>query len=514
MKNIYAVLVICGIILLPTLLFPISCDISIYALGGRTLAEHGQLYVNFLDLKFPAIFELYSILYWTIGISEPALRFFDFIVQLLTCYVIYYIFIYRFHRAAAGALAAGIYALLYCSGRYGVTMQPDSYVGLVCCLAFLLLTSRRTILQLISIGVLSGFLFALKLTFAVVAIGVIIYFFAETDEKLLKRISHAGIVLAGSILTFLLTLLPLCNRNSFNEFWDIINYLIYYNSLMPFSGELIKESLKTIGTTFGDLISLFITFCAALGTLMIGQMHGKDKEIANRGGFYFLLLGALLFISIAVEKRFVYYHFYRIFVPLSLFAGFGLERLTEEFTSAIKRDGIAKITVIVLALFGIVLSPAARYGNLLPPSIYYFTSPAKYGAYYERHNGITMYSTHKSVAQYLDSIVDRELLAMVIATGGNQINYLRKDKLHSKFSQSAFLMGSFQVPKWRREFDGELHRAAALAVQTDDVHPTLTGFQGSSYDWLRQSEYWSYVNSHFKEIKRIGSFTLFRRLAS
>jgi predicted amidophosphoribosyltransferase len=57
--------------------------------AGKTIAESKDIYHDFIDLKPPLFFMLYAFIYKTIGISQIALRSFDFLNQLATALFLY-----------------------------------------------------------------------------------------------------------------------------------------------------------------------------------------------------------------------------------------------------------------------------------------------------------------------------------------------------------------------------------------------------------------------------------------
>ena len=132
------------IILFPIIFFPISSDISIFALGGKTIAQGGNIYADYLDLKPPMIFIIYAFLYKTIGISEIALRSFDFVIQMFTAILIFRFVKDYFENKIAAIFSAIAYSLSYSTLSYSQTLNPESFVGLII-MSVLFLMSKNSI---------------------------------------------------------------------------------------------------------------------------------------------------------------------------------------------------------------------------------------------------------------------------------------------------------------------------------------------------------------------------------
>ncbi|MGE5480671.1 MAG: ArnT family glycosyltransferase [Chloroflexota bacterium] len=514
MKSIYKVGIICAIILLPTLFFPISSDISIYALGGKTIASGGKIYVDYLDLKPPGLYLAFAALYKVIGISPLSLRFFDFLMQSLTCALIFLILDKRFKDRKSGILAACVYAALYTALSFSQTLQAESFVGIGFSLIFILLSGKRTPTKSALTGLIAALLFSLKFTFGVVGAAAILYVLLDNQKDIKRSLFESGYIAFGAIIGALIGFFPLFDPVVFKDFKLILQYLDYYSSLNGFSYEFVRDSIKSVGEIFGDKISLLITFASIIGCALLLKMRLLASEQRRNEILFFFIAAALLFFSIIVERKFHYYHFLRLYPIISIFSGIGISY----FLPHIKRqfadgNGIDKSITVILLGIAVVFSPVPRIIGLTIPAAQYFVDYDKYLNFYEKGDGVVIYKTQRAVASYLNKAVPEGSLAVVVSTGGGQINYFRQDKPHSKFAQSQFLMGELKIPKWQNEFEKELRRATYIAIQTNDAHPSITGIPDASYDWIRKSNFWAYIRDHYSETKRIGSFVILQHTA-
>src|SRR5210317_1628673 len=80
--NIYGYLIISAVLLLPTIAFPISSDMSVFMHGGSIIADGGILYKDFFDIKPPLIYYIYAFIDLLFGNNVVFFRLFDFVYQL------------------------------------------------------------------------------------------------------------------------------------------------------------------------------------------------------------------------------------------------------------------------------------------------------------------------------------------------------------------------------------------------------------------------------------------------
>ena len=81
-KSIWKYLVFSAVLLLPTLAFPISSDLSVFMHGGMVIADGGSLFKDFFDIKPPLIYYIFAGINLIFGDNVLAFRGFDFVYQL------------------------------------------------------------------------------------------------------------------------------------------------------------------------------------------------------------------------------------------------------------------------------------------------------------------------------------------------------------------------------------------------------------------------------------------------
>ena len=142
------------------------------------------------------------------------------------------------------------------------------------------------------IGFLLGFIIALKYTFAIVLIAVLIDFLFFKDlhsNKLFKKLS---VSILSIIFSFFIFSIVLFDPEVFNGYLQVLKYLSSYASYQHLNLALIKESLVSIGNYFGDNYSLTLFSLSVLGLfyyVSIWRILGLDFMLGFRV-FVFVML--------------------------------------------------------------------------------------------------------------------------------------------------------------------------------------------------------------------------------
>jgi hypothetical protein len=460
-------------------------------------------------LKPPAIFEIYAFLFKTIGISEIALRLFDFIIQLttvlyLSCTLIKF-GIDRFQSYLAGI----IYAVSYSVLSYSQTLNPESFVGLFLLIIINLHFFQKNLLSNILKGICLGFLTGMKFTLGILLILILIddLIYKENWRSYIKK--NIWLIL-GYVFAFLVTFIPFLDEQVRDGFFNAMKYLNFHSSQPPLDLTFIRDAIKAVGIFFGDNYSLLLFTSVVFGVLFSLKNYKKDDKLSK----FYLFIGfslLALFISIAVERKFSVYHFVRMYLPLSVYASIGLLHFLK-FTknSLIEKNNVKRVSIVIIIILGILLSPIPRLLNVTIPIKYYFTDKTKFNQYYQRDGVQHIRETYIKVAEYLNSNTTEKSKAIVIAIGGNQINFFMKAQ-HSKFSQSLFYFGKIRIEEWQKDIKNEIETADFIAVQTNDTHPMLTGHSKSSMKCLEDSEYYAYFTNKFYLVNKIDCFNVYKK---
>ncbi len=503
---------LCVVILLPGVFFPISSDIAIFVRGGDALLNGGKLYVDFIDLKPPLIYEIYAFINLLTGGDEVYLRIFDFFYQLLTIVLIVKLCAKCFESQFASFFAGAVYAVSYITLGFAQTLQGESFTCLwVVVLLDLMLSEKRNWWRLIAIGGIAGLFFSLKFTLAVVIAGVFIYELLLPDRK--KIIKKFLLIILGFVLIILITFIPIYNSLSFDGFSKIIKYLSFYSAMPPIDVAFIKMAYEKTGSFFADNYSLLFVASVSIGSILGIKQQSSSR--ASRLIRLSILFAACLFISVTVEKKFGEYHFSRMLAPLSIIAGYGFLMIFQNVLRNFKVRTIPDKTIIVLLfLASLVFSPLPRWVNLLQAPLAKIKGEEHYDRLFEKERAYDfMRLQHKQVAGIINKNNTSDEKVLVISTGANAINFFLHTKILSKFAQSQFYFGAYEMKPWKLEFYDEIRNAGWLVVQNNDRHLYINGHNLSSYESLLKDGFTStYLKNNYYCFFKTKNYLIFRRI--
>lgn len=492
--------------------FPISSDISIFLRGGETLLAGKLLYVDFIDLKAPLIYEIYAFIRLITGGGEMALRLFDLVYQLITILLIVRLCEKYFDSDIPGFFAGLAYALSYITLGFAQTLQGESFTGMwIILLFFIVLSEKKDWKHFLAMGAISGIFFSLKFTLGVVLASVILYELLFNINK--KFIINTIFILIGFIIVVFITFIPLLNLESLAGFKTMLDYLAFYSAMPPIDTTFIKMAYERSGGFFADNYSLLLTSGVAIG--MTIAIQGNISEKSRKILYFCIILVLMLFVSVAVEKKFGEYHFSRMLAPLAVIAGVGFFEIYSHIFRRYKLRSIQdKFIIVFLVAFGLVFSPIPRWLNLFQPPLALIKGGAHYDRIFENERAYEMMRVqHKAIAKSVnDKLLSNEKV-LLIGTGAGVVNYFLKTENLSKFAQSQFYFGSYEIEVWRDEFYKELQSAQWLIVQNNDRHLYINGHQRSSLESLQQASFsGKYLKENFNEYIHTSNFNVFRRI--
>ena len=166
------VMIVCTMLLAPTLAYRMGVDQGVFAYMGAEILEGRWPYLHTWESDFPGLMFLQAGEIFLFGKSIAMFRLFDLIVQLGNCYLIYRIASKVGSRAGA-YLAAGIFCLIYQGYGPWNTAQREGFGIFFILLGFwLYLTAerRRAILTALIVGLGFGVAVTIKPTLLALAI--------------------------------------------------------------------------------------------------------------------------------------------------------------------------------------------------------------------------------------------------------------------------------------------------------------------------------------------------------
>lgn len=316
-----------GILLISMLAFPLGFDQAIFEVGGAAVGLRGAIpFRDFLELKQPLIFYVYSLATLLFGRHEWAPRLLDALYHAGSLYIFY-----RLLRRSSGSeplalLTVFLYTISYVGSGFWMTMEPESYallpqLGLVFVSMSLDDAEHLPIWVLALIAALSLWaLVMLKITLGLIVVAVLLYLLITRQQHSRRKVSFViafvggfVVLMAGSLLwlshvdalgNLLLSFQWLRSYASFYPLFGIKTFQEFYYHIFP------SEIITSLSPTFVVLAIVFIVeFTRNEGSRELTQPINRLMS--------FCLLGlAVGLASIAFERKAFNYQFTRIFWAL------------------------------------------------------------------------------------------------------------------------------------------------------------------------------------------------------
>lgn len=476
------VLIIAAIILVPIIFFPASSDLSVFMLGGKILAEGGELYKDFFDLKAPLTYYFFALLDMITGGNIIATRVVDYIITL--SFVIsanYILFKLNIERAIRWIFVIG-FSASYVTLNNSNTMQCETLTFLPIILYFYQVvkpTKSSTILKGIFLGIIVSFKYSLGIIFIADIIYNLVYSRFGWKE-LRSKLIEISIVVLFVILSFLPTI-----WQGNTEYLDgLFAYLDKYKSHPPINLGFIKDYIKGLGYLFGDSYSLLFSAAAIFSIATIDNKDSNTQKVFN----YILLFFILLFVSFLIERKTNLYQFSRVYPFLVLLTANGIRNLFNIIRSK------NKIALVFLLFFALFLSPLPRLINTLKIPIDYIFNNDNYIYNFSYGGGTSNYNSMYKLREYTQN---KGKNFIYVNSGSHQ--YLRLVDSYYKFPLSAFYLGDYENSRIRIEVLHDMRNKDYLIVQNDDNHYENFFNELSSYDnMMRIDEFRNLITKDFE----------------
>lgn len=510
----WIILLVCCIVLLPVLAFPFGQDQSTFVRGGRALLAGGTLYVDFIDVKPPLIYLVFGIADALSGGSVVLIRVFEIVVQLATIAMLLRVMQSVTSNRIWLWCTAIIYTSLYSTLGYSQIGQAESFAALPIVAALWAGMQRSGNKRWIVLAVCMPVVFMLKYT--LVAIGpaaMIVWLLRDGQRASIRAILSAS--LASVVLCFL-AYLPLIMQDGFLDGMRVtMQYLSVYSSYPPLGALFAVQAIKTIGTFFGDNLTIGITFLTLVGaaTLLTKRHSTQAASLVSAALWMFLVLG----VTVVLERKFSPYHFSRLYIPIGILAGASvtLWPLIRDRVSAISRESRWALigTMSVLVLF---FSPLPRLVNVAQLALRSIGNPHVYDAYLTRpHMPGFDYTAIRGLKTYLDEHLVADDSVMLMSMMATPILSSLPTKHTSSFADSHLYFGTGAAPSWRKQASVEMALSDWVIVDTVDassgvnLHPR-TSWQSLQIDPLMMP----ILRSSFTPIDTVEAFIIYKRIDS
>jgi hypothetical protein len=512
MKSIWHI-AICIIIIIPVIYFPYSGDLWIYVTGGQVIAEGGKIFKDFVDLKPPFLFMIFSVIYSIFGNSEINIRFAEFLIQSGIIISLYYLMRKVFDSANLAFSGIFFYALSYGALTHANTFQSESLLPLFILPIIFLRIRNQTNPNLFLQGLFIGLSGGLKYTFISIFPAMFLAdLFAKKQTKVFLR--EQLIILLGVLIGFGLTFILLLDSEVRAGFWEVQHFTYFYAQLPEVNFTLFKLAHEKVTYFFGNHLSMLFVSIIIIG---LANIYSKSNNYQNQKQIINLLvsISLILLATVFIEKKFVTCHFTRLFIPLSFIFAIGTNELIKILKTKLEIITVKKIIVILIIIpFVIFFSPLPRYMTVLTPIPYYYLNKDKYLEHYNKPE------THSVIHKEMDDVVkfvkntdyfNENEKIMVLSLGCQTLNYYLDNKHISKFPLPLFPLSGVSN-KWFFEYYFEMLNADILVIQRDDSHPIVSGYKLPTWQKLNKDEFFRIeIEQNFKIYFYNDSFFVLKR---
>lgn len=482
-KSLLKYFITAFVILLPTLAFPISSDLSVFMHGGSIIANGGGLFNDFYDIKPPLIYYLFAGINSIFGDNVVAFRVFDLLYQMSFLVLTAYLLTKLEIKTKVIKAFLILFPLSYTILNYRDIFQTESLAFIPLIIYFYyMIKNENSYKQHIIMGVALGIAIAFKYTLGIVFIGYLSYFFRNSD---LRNYTKVVIQILVALFIVFLSFLPVILGGNINGFIDTNVYLAEYAKYPPLGVDLAKQMIEILTHNFGSLISVSYLFLFVVGTVF--YKDEKHQTIMK----YLLVFSLLLFLSVLLERKINMYHITRFYPYFMIIVSIGLVHVIERFHFR------KNLSTFVLVCVFLILSPLLRFVNTYKIAFDRVFNYESYVSYYTNDMPFTILGQHIAIADYINKKGDEKFLFM--NTGGNQaVHYLDFDYRY-KFPHSAFHLSPKAPISYKKAFEEDLNDANIIAIDSSDDIFMIFLSEGSSYDlFFGEKEYKDYIEQYFE----------------
>lgn len=482
----------CAILLLalPSLMAPMDMDGALFYISGLKILDGQIPYRDFLDLKPPGIYYIYAAAIALFGEHGWSIRLLDLLIQTGTIALLV-MMIRRVTRSDRWALLSGMmYALLYFSQLFIYMAQVECFANPLCIGIIWLLMQPRTSQRSTVIGLLIGGLFLLKTSFLAVAVVVVVVYLSESERSWKERLTWILSTAVGIIMIGIVFVAYLLIAGNFGDYGAMQQFVQGYASIQwanPF--QLVQTGIREIPWYFSNTYSIFFSLLTLAGIAAV-ILNSTTTAASYRPSLQLLRYSTLIFLAllatIAVEAKYLSWHFCRLFAPGIILAGWGgtmlLQRLSQVHHT-VTGWGIAGVMATLLLIF----SPLTRYlhhnyGN------YIFATKGEdaFDRYLQADSISYRYAEYQAVGEYIQQHREEDDHVFAASGAGGMVHFYANDLPETKFYHTCFLIAPYAPQQWRSEATAYLlTKRPRFVVAQNDAMPHITGNDTTSLQLLR-----------------------------
>jgi hypothetical protein len=527
------------ILLLPTLFFPLNRDQSQFIQAARALNAGGKIFVDFIDLKPPAMYYIYWFFREIVGENVFGFHLLDISIVMITLFLLFRLIKKYSESSAVAGLTILIYSALYTSLGYHGVFQPAMFAGLATVSVLSLhlyakeITGSKKILVQIVTALIIGLVTGIKYTYGILLFATITDYFLLSGIGAKTKIKFALLTCSVALAGFALTFLPLLDQEVYRGFLNISSVLSSYAGRPEWSPELLKQLLVLFAEVFADKYSALISIAAGISIAMYLLNSKHDSEKSKNFTGTLILFGAFLLFSAVFEKKLYTYHFVRLF---PIFTFLAATTIVSFFRYILKHKNefsrLDKILILMLIGSGVMFSPIVRFAYRVQAPMYYLTGKSdKYNLLFsDRVDGNYNHGEAIQVAEYInsrygyfDGACDKQPFFMAVQSSSSIVNFLTPKYRHSTFGQSQFYFSVEAPQEWQEKAFDEIKQADIILFATNDAsedlfgHSRVFGKNYSSFGYIfdLETEYSrkvkSFVESNFRQTHKTENYLIYEK---
>jgi hypothetical protein len=525
------------VMLMSLLSLPLGYDQAIFQIGGEMVIKHGAIpYRDFLEIKQPLIFYIYSAAIFLFGSHEWSIRLFDILYHLVTLFLFYKLLSKVYDDKRLPALSVFLYTCYYLGGGFWFTAQTESFAFLPSLLIVRGLydfeqqissSLRQRVLIAGKISLAVFILFMIKLTFIIALPGVLFFIFFLSNQTFVNKRSIVFLITGGCFVLLALGFFVYDVSGALPNFLLILDWSKHYADIMPlFAIETFKKIYFHLFPT-NLLLSLSPTyFVLIVAGVVIGYISTKNPPEADCKRtivFHSILLCFIGFglIGVLIERKAFDYHFSRVAWMMMPFLAIAFLRYADKLHSLLNRNILTPQVLrnlsihIPLIIILIIYSPISKI-------IY---QPLDWTLIHFRHNADTllrlkrleMWGPGIKDAEHLENFLKSHLSASdEFFLWGVSVNiYPATGKLPPTFCMTTSqFMTSWTPPVWKQELLKQLDstKPKYFICEIGDYRPLIVGTNNDSYaslvDW---SDLRNFVSNNYNQVDSSAHFIVYER---
>jgi len=534
------VLVLCSLLLAPTLAYRMGVDQGVFAYMGAELLEGRWPYIGTWESDFPGMVLLQAGEIALFGKSIAMFRLFDLLFQLANAFLVY-----RIGRAvgsSAGAiLGAGTYCLIYQGYGPWNTAQREGFALLfILWGVWLFVTAGRRSPAVTA--ALIGLGFGVAVTFKPTLLALATLYLPLAGWLNRKTIRVAAGAVAGLLAPTVAIILAYLAMGGLTDLYEAcIAHQAVYTQLLARGGPLWRDWLGRLGSLGGTTVVLAVVFPLFLGYEHLcarrrGVLPADRRGIPVGGGgrrrllhlmLYFGYLGSIL--SVLAQGTFAGYHYLpglalgAVMIGTMFSQAIDFVRTSPRFVAlggsgaATRPVGKASRDMVLAHVLLLAALPIyVRSQPLVDLVTLHFLEPPRVGEF--RNGTVFDFTEAWDVAQYLRANTSADETVQVWGYE-SLVYYLAERGAASRFQTSSPLV--MRVPGealtsrqlgWRREFMRDVTRETprfVLVVREDDWW-WAPGRQTSEELLDSFPEWKGFIEANYEIDTTIGRFLVYR----